>query len=365
MKQKSLFLLLTLGALGLLSGLLFSRGTTSPVLAQDFGTGPWAATFYNNPTFTAPSVASTTYTVLNLNWGTGAPTDAAGTPLAGVNADNFSAMFTSSQVFNPGTYTFSLTVDDRAKLFLNNTLVIDNTTPGTTATASAVLAGGTVNMRVEYIEVSSVAFLQLSWLVAGGGGGTPATGLPPGVTLTPTLTPAPTATGLPPIPPGALTATVIRASVLNVRQAPSTGAARLGRLLRGQTYAVIGRDPEARWFLLQLSGFQGWAFGYYLFIDGNEFSAPVVSGNALIGLAGQPDYGVRAQTEAGMRLRAAPTTASEQIGRIDWGAFLPVVGRSPSGLWWKVVWKNTVGWVYSPFLRVVEGDIRNVPITSG
>ena len=59
--------------------------------------------------------------------------------------------------------------------------------------------------------------------------------------------------------------------------APFLGAPRVSRLLRGQTYQVLGRNEDTSWFLLQLSGTQAWAWGYYLAINGNEFSVPIVS----------------------------------------------------------------------------------------
>jgi len=68
-----------------------------------------------------------------------------------------------------------------------------------------------------------------------------------------------------------------------VRGGPSAYADRLGSVLRGQTYAIVGRDENARWFLLQLSGYQAWASGYYLYINGNEFNAPIVSSYSLQG----------------------------------------------------------------------------------
>ncbi len=184
-------------------------------------------------------------------------------------------------------------------------------------------------------------------------------GLPPGVTPTATRIPP---TPLPPIPPGALTATVIRASVLNVRAAPYIGAPRVDRILRGQTYAIVGRDADARWFLLQLSDKQAWAWGYYLFVNGNEFNAPVLSDFAT---AGNPAAGSRltVQTQAGLRLRAAPTLDSAQIGRIPWGDLLPVIGRTASGDWYQVVFRGTVGWVASGFTRILEGSLDQVPVT--
>lgn len=189
----------------------------------------------------------------------------------------------------------------------------------------------------------------------------------PGFIFTPTpivatVTPSiPTPTPLPPIPEGALTGTVIRARVLLVRDAPFMGAPVVGRILRGQTYAVVGRDDDARWFLLQLSDRQAWAWGYYLFINGNEFNAPVVS--AFITTGNPAAYtGVVGQASNGLKLRAAPTTESEQIGRITVGDIMPIIAVNADRSWYKVIYKDTVGWIYSPYMRVVEGDLNVLPV---
>lgn len=350
---KRVFLLLAL----LVVGALGSIAINGPgVQAQPVTTGTWQAQFYPNTNFSGTPIPAS-YSAINFNWGTGSPTNSLGQPLAGIPADNFSAIFTSTQTLAAGTYNFNLIADDRARVTLNGVQIFDVTVPSPEAvTQQVVLPGGAVNLRIEYVELTDQAYLQLT---SSAFTNAP---VPGGPTFTPAPTLTPTITPLPPIPPGAITATVIRASVLNVRDAPSLGGNRIGRILRGQTYAVVGRDTDARWFLLQLAGYQGWAYGYYLFIDGNEFTPPVVSGNTVLGLAGQPDTGVRAQTEATMRLRAAPTVASRQIGRVTWGAFLPVTGKTADGFWYQVVWKDTVGWVYSPFVEVIEGDLNNVPV---
>lgn len=159
----------------------------------------------------------------------------------------------------------------------------------------------------------------------------------PGATAGPTFTP--TNTSLPPIPPGALRATVIRASVLNVRSAPTLGGEILGRILRGQTYQVVGRNQNATWFLLQLSERRAWAFGYYLFIDGNEFNAPVTSSLDGLGLPpGVPDTGVLAVTRSGcacaLRL---PSTALRSVASLGerlcrwWAAASTAAGIRSSG----------------------------------
>jgi uncharacterized protein YraI len=356
---RRLTLSFTLVVVVLLSGLVI--GQLEPASAQFFGTTPWNSQFYGSTDFTNPiAAANPVYPALNFNW-PGQPTDANGIPVAGVPADNFSVIFTSTQNLVAGTYIFSMIADDRARLLLNGTEVINITAPNPAnpVQVPVIWSGGPVAMRVEFVEFTLGALLQLQWSLHGAA---PGPGDPFQPTLVPTPTPLPTQTPLPPIPPGALSGTVIRAAVLNVRNAPSLGGQVIDRVLRGQTYAVIGRDQNARWFLLQLSNRQGWVWGHYLAVNGNEFNAPVVSGNTVLGLAGFGDTGVRVQTTATLRLREAPTVASQQIGRIDWGAFLPVVGRTADGNWYQVIWKDTPGWVSVPFVRQLEGNLANVPV---
>lgn len=359
--NKRLLFISTALILLLLGGLVLNLpGTT---VAQDFGVGPWSAQYFNSTNFTNPA-GTATYTTLNL-LAPDLPRDGAGNPITGVGADNFSVRFTSSQNFQAGTYLFTLTADDYGRATIDGVEVFplnQSIPPNTPRQVFVVLTAGVHTMVVEVIEFTLTASVQFQWGLQGAVGTTPGVQptFGPTVTFGPTPTPLPTA--LPAIPPGALTATVIRANVLNIRDVPSTGGNRIWRVRRRETYAVVGRDERARWFLLELGGFQGWAYGYYLGFNGNEFNAPVISGNALVNLAGFPDTGVRMQTEAGLRLRAAPSTDSTQIGRITWGAFLPVVGRSADGLWYQTVWLGTVGWVSAPFVEIREGDLNTVPI---
>ena len=334
----------------LVMSLIFTPGDSAQAQVQVL-TGSWQANFYNNTSFSGTPVFNRIYSseeLRFLDWRLASPSP-------NVPTDNFSAIFTSTQFLQPGNYRFAIFVDDQAELRVNGQLLIDINQPGSETVEYNVPFAGNYNFEIRYIELTSTAFMQFQAT-------TTTTGVIGGATFTPVPTAVPTRTPLPPIPQGALTATVIRASVLNVRNAPSLGGGVIGRILRGETYAVVGRDEDARWFLLQLGGFQGWSFGFYLFIDGNEFNAPIVSGASLLGLAGQQDFGVRGQTDATLRLREGPSVATRQIGRVTWGAFLPLIGRTRDGFWYQTVWKGTVGWVYSPFVEIVEGDINNVPI---
>lgn len=332
--------------LGTMLGLLLILGlalNSTSVQAQFTGSN-WSGTYYSDVNFTT-AVMNRIDGAINFNFGTGSPSN-------GIPADNFSIRWTGIQDFpQAGTYRFFLQRDDDAEVTIDGATVIpfQGGLGSTNYTVDVNLAAGQHQIVVSYKEFSNSAFINFYWQPITVG------------TVGPTFTP--TRTSLPPIPPGALTATVIRASVLNIRDAPSLGGGRIGRALRGETYAVVGRDENARWFLLQMGGYQGWAWGYYLFINGNEFNAPVRSPFGTLGVpAGVSDTGVVAQALSTMRLRSEPNVAAAQIGRITWGGFLPVVGRTADGYWYQVVWKGTVGWVYSPYLKLTQGDLNAVPV---
>jgi uncharacterized protein YraI len=337
----------------LLVTLLFTLvlGTSS---AQEYGFN-WSATFYNTTTLSGTGVPVTGINGINFNWGTGVPI-VNGVAVPGIPADNFSAAFTSSQTFQGGVYTFSATSDDGIRVIIDGQVLLDRFVGRveTTDTFTYTMTAGVHSLRVEYFEGVDKAIVRLQWVYSGVA---PTVG--PSPTPGPTNTPAPTS--LPSIPGGATSAVVIRASVLNIRAAPSMYAPRLGSVLRGQEYQVIGRDESARWFLLQLSGFQGWALGYYLYIRSNEFNAPVISDYVLQDNPADVS-GVVATSYGTLRLRAAPTTASAQIGRIVWGGVMAVTGKTRDGIWWQVVWKGTTGWAYSPYLRITEGSLNDVPV---
>jgi uncharacterized protein YgiM (DUF1202 family) len=340
--------------LGLLAIAILFGSMVGMIQAQEFGTN-WSATFFPTNNLQGSGVAVGGINGLNFNWGTGVPI-VNGVAVPGMPSDNFSARFSSTQTFQAATYTFTVSSDDGVRLIIDGQNVLDRFVGRaiTTDTVQVQMTAGQHNITVEYFEGIDNAILQVQW------GATGAVGTAgPSPTPGPTATPAPTS--LPPIPGGAITATVIRAPVLIIRSGPSAYSDRLGTVRRGQTYQVVGRDEHARWFLLQLSGFQGWALGYYLYINTNEFNAPVVSSFAL---GGNPAAltGNVAVSYTTLKLRSQPNIYSDQIGRITWGGTMAITGKTRSGEWWRVVWKGTEGWAWSAYLRVVEGSIDSVPI---
>ncbi len=121
-------------------------------------TAPWAGLFFNNKDFSGPPAHITSAPRLNFDWGLGSPA-------SGVNADGFSALWTTNQYFAAGTYRFFLTTDDGARVYVDDNRIIDawRIQPATNYFADVTLSAGYHTLRVEYFEESEFAVLKLSW----------------------------------------------------------------------------------------------------------------------------------------------------------------------------------------------------------
>lgn len=316
-----------------------------------FGTVPYLTEYFTNTTFGGDRIIGPPVNQINFQFG-----NDQGPNVDGVSPVEFSVRYRASQPFAAGgLFRFTVRYIGSVRLVVDGNVLINESsgadlTVAVTAIADLNVLGPNADILLEYVKFNGQGVVQLSWQSINAG--------------QPTATPGPpTATALPPIPPGALTATVIDAAVLRVRRGPSTGNEIIARIQRGQTYQVIGRNEDATWFLLQLSGLQGWAYGFYLFFNRNEFSAPIVESTTAFDLpAGFSNTGVIIQTKAGMKLRAEPNLASMQTGRIVWGSLLPVAGRTADGQWYYVLWRGTPGWMFADFSDIVEGDFNQIPV---
>ncbi len=126
----------------------------------------WRGEYYNNTWLGGDPAVVRNDAAINFDWGYGSPA-------AGVAADNFSARWTRTVSFpTSGNYTFSATVDDGVRVWVDGTLVIDKwfQQSRTTHTGTIYLAAGNHPVRVEYFEAGGVALCQVSW----SGGGAPA-----------------------------------------------------------------------------------------------------------------------------------------------------------------------------------------------
>jgi hypothetical protein len=116
--------------------------------------------YYNNPSLHGTPALVRTDTNLAPYWDTGSP-DAA------IRPDSFSVRWTGYLVPPAtGTYRFSLAADDRARLYLDNKLLIDcwKDSWNVTKTAEKKLQAATLHrIRVDYADLKDWAGVRLKW----------------------------------------------------------------------------------------------------------------------------------------------------------------------------------------------------------
>jgi hypothetical protein len=353
-----------LGLVGILSVLL-ALLPLAPARA-DFGTN-WTALFYNNTNLSGgPVVTQSGLPGVNFNWGSGSPA-------SGVNNDQFSARFTATQTFAGGTYDFVVTADDGVRVLIDGQMVLDRfyARPVTTDRFTQTLTPGAHSLTVEYFEEGDQAQIQFQWFLTSPAV-QPTAFVPPVIVPTFVLTPGVVVTAGPtpsPTPMGPQ-ATISFVRALALRTGPYLGATYVTRIDRSYpSYNVIGRnDSEGvyNWYLIQTpDGRQGWGSGRYLDLDVDISQVPVLT-SVFDQINDAPDIGVVAIPRSVMVLRQYPSTRARDIGRIGYGEYTQLIGRTVQAnidQWYQVRQVSTglVGWVYAPWVTV-HGEIKQVPI---
>jgi hypothetical protein len=97
---------------------------------------------------------------LGFDWGLGGPDKD-----CGLGVDDFSARWSRTIAVASGSYRFTLTADDGARLLLDGQPLLDEwrDQPMTTRTADIELTGGTHRLVLEYYEHLGSAAVKLSW----------------------------------------------------------------------------------------------------------------------------------------------------------------------------------------------------------
>jgi uncharacterized protein YraI len=127
---------------------------------------------------------------------------------------------------------------------------------------------------------------------------------------------------------------------------------------------VLGIDYTRTWFQVNYAGTVGWSYGPWIRItQGNDRQLPYTDGTIPPFEPPPATEGVIGQTFGNMRIRSGPGFQYPQIARAIWGTRVQILGRSSSGLWYKVQYGEIVGWSYARWYRIVQGAISTVPVT--
>jgi hypothetical protein len=118
----------------------------------------WWGEYFPNTGLTGAPKLTRGDLAIDFTWGNNAPA-------VGLPADGFSARWTRSQTFEEGLYRFHVVIDDGARLWVDNTMVLDAWQDGgrREVTADYRLSAGNHNLRVEYYERVGEALIQVWW----------------------------------------------------------------------------------------------------------------------------------------------------------------------------------------------------------
>jgi hypothetical protein len=129
----------------------------------DFGTN-WTAIFYNNTNFSgAPADIINGINGINFNWPHTPIINSV--PVAGVDEDNFSVRFTSTQNIAQGSYQFTVTYDEHVRVVVDGNVEFEDYVNVSIRTYSFFrdLTAGQHSLQVELIDFTSQAVIQLQW----------------------------------------------------------------------------------------------------------------------------------------------------------------------------------------------------------
>jgi hypothetical protein len=119
----------------------------------------WRGEYWNNTTLSGNPALVRPDPQAHFDWGALSPAPGV------VSADYFSARWTRTLDLPRGGYRFSVTVDDGARLWVNDTLLVDawRQQAATTYAREIDLPGGPVAITLEYVEFAGHAVAQLAW----------------------------------------------------------------------------------------------------------------------------------------------------------------------------------------------------------
>ena len=131
----------------------------APAHTQRSGTAAsWTGKYYNVQDLSGDPVLTRQDGSIGFDWGSGSPDTS-------INSDGFSVSWTASVTFETGTYRFTAVADDGVRVYLDDTLVLEdwNVHPATTTVQDTEVTEGTHTVKVEYFEASGMASISVSW----------------------------------------------------------------------------------------------------------------------------------------------------------------------------------------------------------
>lgn len=156
---------------------------------------------------------------------------------------------------------------------------------------------------------------------------------------------------------------------LNVRTAPDLDAPVVDILRLGERAPIAGQTRDGEWLLLTLSGGQGWVFADLVIVINPE------------GVPDPDDLTLTAEQEAridqqiavasntigvrtSLRVRDLPSPEGRVVDVIQFGDRAVPIARDEFGIWVKVDYNGTIGWVNVFYIVPPPGfNLQALPVT--
>ncbi|MDH3675833.1 MAG: PA14 domain-containing protein, partial [Anaerolineae bacterium] len=118
----------------------------------------WRGEYFNNPNLSGVPVLVRNDAMPKFSWGPSSPGP-------GIPADYFSVRWSRDLYFSAGTYRFKVSVDDGARLWVDDNLIIDQWQVGVPRTfrSEITLTEGFHRIRLEYFDAYYDAQVHLDW----------------------------------------------------------------------------------------------------------------------------------------------------------------------------------------------------------
>jgi uncharacterized protein YgiM (DUF1202 family) len=307
----------------------------------------WHAEYFANKELSGGPTVVADETNLSVNWAETAP-------FRELPADGWSARWTTDLVTEEAKFRFRIGADDGVRFFVDNQLFYDAFTPSPfqTATVDIVLPAGNHTFRVEYFEDTGAAGLLVDCILLD----------TPVAAIDPSSEDARGGFDITHIFPSDYDLTQARAHVatgnLYVRANPHVTAARIDTIHLYESYQIQGVTEDNGWYLIDLrDGRTGWVATQFIYRAENT---PVRIYPVWVGSeAPLPFIEVAGYATEELVIRTAPR--GEDIGRLPPDVQVRIFARSQSGAWYRIEFDGIPGWVFSPFMRLVNGTVQDLP----
>ena len=138
------------------------------------------------------------------------------------------------------------------------------------------------------------------------------------------------------------TATGTTTTSLNVRKSPSASATKLGTLGKNAKVDIVAKTSNG-WYKIKYNKDFGYVSGSYVTIGSSTPTTPTT---------GETEYTATGTPKYNLKVRAAASTSSKQIGSVKKGAKVEIVAKTTNNAWYKIKYNNGYGYIAAQYVTV-------------